>query len=243
MQGFKDVYFFIDDSGVFDIPENELFFCYCGYMIIGNNVKNSLMRKYTDIIKELKKEYPFDEIKGCIFDKRKNKELQQELRLYKCMKDGLCYKLIAEINNSRIYDYIRQSKRSKTRYKNYVIKLLVKNALEKAIIDHKILPSDKFNIHLMVDEEGVSTDGIYNLQETIWAELYDGIQNFDYGTFHRLILTNRLSKVNVRYCQSCQYTPIQSADILANLYYFFLREGYDTGYFKRKDNTIFKSLP
>lgn len=68
MRDSTNVYFFIDDSGVFDFAKNEEYFLYCGYMIIGNSSKANLLRKYNAVRNKIAKQYPLEkEIKGRIF--------------------------------------------------------------------------------------------------------------------------------------------------------------------------------
>ena len=136
MDQFTDVYFFMDDSGVLDFAANEKYFLYCGYMIIGKENKDNLLRKYNSVRNAIAKEYPNEkEIKGKVFNKNIGRELRDQLRLYKVMRSNYCYNLILEVNNEFVYDCILENKKSKTRYKNYVLKMMIKEALLKALRD------------------------------------------------------------------------------------------------------------
>ncbi len=244
MNRFTDVYFFIDDSGVFDFEKNEEYFLYCGYMIIGNQNKDNLLRKYNSVRDEIAKEYPNEkEIKGRIFNKNIGHELRDQLRLYKVMKSDYCYSLILKVNNKDIYSYILRDKKSKTRYKNYALKMMIKEALQQALKDGAV-EDTLLNIKILVDEEGQSTNGIYDLEESVRSELFHGVQNFDYGTFYEPLFHNQKSSVKVTYCRSEVVRPVQTADILANLCYFFLHnDGYNISYFTKRDRCIYKVLP
>lgn len=241
---FTDIYFFIDDSGVLDYAKNEKFFLYCGYMIIGNKSKDNLLRKYNSIRDEIALQYSNEhEIKGRIFDKTIGKELRDQLRLYKVMKSPFCYSLILEIKNQSVYDKILADKKSKTRYKNFALKMMIKSALKKALKDGAI-EDDELHIKILIDEEGQSTNGVYNLEESVKSELFHGIHNFDYGNFYEPVFHCPRSSVKVNYCSSELVRPVQTADILANLCYFFLKEPkYDIHYFTERQNCIFKILP
>lgn len=244
MNRFTDVYFFIDDSGVFDFEKNEEYFLYCGYMIIGNQNKDNLLRKYNSVRDEIAKEYPNEkEIKGRIFNKNIGHELRDQLRLYKVMKSDYCYSLILKVNNKDIYSYILRDKKSKTRYKNYALKMMIKEALQQALKDGAV-EDTLLNIKILVDEEGQLTNGIYDLEESVRSELFHGVQNFDYGTFYEPLFHNQKSSVKVTYCRSEVVRPVQTADILANLCYFFLHnDGYNISYFTKRDRCIYKVLP
>ncbi|WP_278930164.1 DUF3800 domain-containing protein [Limosilactobacillus oris] len=244
MDRFTDVYFFIDDSGVFDFAKNEEYFLYCGYMIIGNQNKDNLLRKYNAVRDEIAKEYLNEkEIKGRIFDKNIGHQLRDQLRLYKVMKSDYCYSLILKVKNKAIYPYILKDKKSKTRYKNYALKMMIKEALQQALKDGAV-EDTLLNIKILVDEEGQSTNGIYDLEESVRSELFHGVRNFDYGTFYEPLFHNQKSSVKVTYCRSEVVRPVQTADILANLCYFFLHnDGYNINYFTRRDRCIYKVLP
>lgn len=243
MNQFTDVYFFIDDSGVFDFAKNEEYFLYCGYMVIGNLHKDNLLRAYNSVRDKIAEEYPNEkEIKGRIFNKKIGHELRDQLRLYKVMKSDYCYSLILEVKNKCIYDYILRGKKSKTRYKNYALKMIVKEALLKALKDG-VIDDTLLKIKILVDEEGQSTNGIYGLEESVRSELFHGVHNFDYGTFHEPIFHEQNSLVKVTYCRSEDVRPVQTADILANLCYFFLHNDYSLNYFTKRDKCIYKTLP
>ena len=244
MDQFTDVYFFMDDSGVLDFAANEKYFLYCGYMIIGKENKDNLLRKYNSVRNAIAKEYPNEkEIKGKVFNKNIGRELRDQLRLYKVMRSNYCYNLILEVNNEFVYDCILENKKSKTRYKNYVIKMMIKEALLKALRDGMI-DDTLLNIKILVDEEGQSTDGLYDLEESIRSEIFHGVHNFDYGTFYEPIFHEQKSKVKVTYCKSEVVRPVQTADILANLcYFFFHTDSYSLDYFTKFDRCIYKRQP
>ena len=213
-------------------------------MIIVNNNKATLLRKYNAVRNEIAEQYPLEEeIKGRIFNKNIGGELRDQLRLYKVMKSDYCYSLILEVKNKHIYDYILNDKKSKTRYKNYALKMMIKEALLRALNDG-VIGDTRLNIKVLIDEEGQSTNGIYSLEETIRSELFHGVSNFDYGTFHEPIFHSLDSRVKVDYCSSEIVRPVQTADILANLCYFFLKTpNYNLNYFTNRKNCIFKILP
>lgn len=244
MGQFTDVYFFIDDSGVLDYVKNEEYFLYCGYMIIGNQNKDDLLRKYNSVRSKIAKEYPSErEIKGRIFDKTVGKQLRNQLRLYKVMRSNYCYSLILEVKNGLVYDRILRDKKSKIRYKNYVLKMIIKEALIRALKDGAVCDTE-LRIKVLVDEEGQATNGLYGLEESIRNELFYGIQNFDYGVQYEPIFHNLNSSVKVTYCSSEVVRPVQTADILANLCYFFLKTpNYNISYFTKRDNCIYKIQP
>lgn len=242
----QDLFFFLDDSGVLDNRAPSNYFCYAGYLIVGKDAKNGCIRKFRSIASELKQQYSVPEIKGSSFNKDYGKQIQDELRLYKCMiKADSCYSLILEVDVRNLLRVDFSNKYSVMRYKNYAVKMLIKKAIERIIENGTIEPDGITNIKVLIDEEHQATNGIYNLKETITSELYDGISNWDYGSYHAPILSNKAqSIINVAYCDSCKAIPVQTADILANLYHNALdQDDKKAQYRYRTKNNVYLPLP
>lgn len=242
----KKIYFFLDDSGVLDFPQNSNYFCYCGYMIIGNKAKGELIANYRNISNEIKIKYDVPEVKGCIFDKFHNhKDLIEQIRLYKVMLRDKCYVLLGNVINGKLKSKdVFTNKHSKVRYKNYVLKLLVKEGISRALKDNLINKSDNIEVTILIDEEQRSTNGIYNLKESISSEIFDGTSNFQYNRFYPPILDkNKNSGIHLTYCDSKTCIPVQMADIVSNLFLFFLQNDYNINYFRKRNNTIYKEFP
>ena len=91
--------------------------------------------------KYIKKKYEVEEVKGDIFDKSKNSELQDQLRLFRVMKSENCIRLFIKIDNSKVYQNILESKYNKTRYKNYCLKMMIKRGM-KTLIDREMISLD-----------------------------------------------------------------------------------------------------
>lgn len=201
----KKVYFFLDDSGVLDFPQNSDYFCYCGYMIIGNKTEGELIANYKNISDEIKRKYQVTEVKGCIFDKFHNHEdLRQQIRLYKVMLRDKCYVLLGDVVNKKLKSKdVFTNKHSKVRYKNYVLKRIIKEGLMQALKDNLLKKDDNISITILIDEEQRSTNGIYNLKESISSEIFDGTSNFQYNIFYPPILDkNKKSGIHLTYCDS-----------------------------------------
>lgn len=242
----KRIYFFLDDSGVLDFPQNSNYFCYCGYMIIGNKTKGELIANYRNVSNEIKVKYDVPEVKGCIFDKFHNHEdLREQIRLYKVMLRDNCYVLLGNVVNRKLKSRdVFTNKHSKVRYKNYVLKLLIKKGLLQALDDGLIDKSDNISITILIDEEQRSTNGIYNLKESISGEIFDGTSNFQYNIFYPPILDKSKNLgVHLTYCDSQKCIQVQMADIISNLFLFFLQNDYDISFFTKRSNTVYMKFP
>lgn len=44
-------------------------------------------------------------------------------------------------------------------------------------------------LNIFIDQQHTSTDGFYNLEESIKEEFVNGIKNLDYGSFHPPLFT------------------------------------------------------
>lgn len=226
---YDNIYFFIDDTGVLDVPEHSPFFCYSGYMILGTHHKSDVIRQFSAISNELKRQYLVGEVKGSTFDKTDKSQLRDELRLLKVMyKHKSVFPLTVRVNNARLQQSIFADAANRTRYKNYILKRLVKESICREIASGRINPEHALNIRMFIDEEAQRTSGIYSLEQSIFAEALDGIQNWNYGMMFRPFLFNRSTKIRINYVDSARNRPVQTADILANLFYYFLENEFDT---------------
>ncbi len=72
---------------------------------------------------------------------------------------------------------------------------------------------------LIVDEHSSSTDGRYNLSESIDEELRIGTFSPEYGTYHKPVFNQDLPPVKVNYVDSSKVTLIRASDITANWIY------------------------
>ncbi|RBT56138.1 DUF3800 domain-containing protein [Enterococcus hirae] len=205
----QKVYFYFDDSGVLHKNDPNRYFVYAGLFFLDNNSKDKFKRKYFSINKEIKKHLGLEgELKACFI-----KDPKYKASLFRTMKYENTMGLTVDIE--RVYSNILSSKKSIHRYKDYVLKRLVKEELKYHIRLGNLDPSEDIQINICVDEQATATDGFYSLKDSIFEELKKGIVNFDYGSFHEPLFTSEV-KVNVSYCNSANNYLIQASDILAN---------------------------
>ncbi|HAP3748789.1 TPA: DUF3800 domain-containing protein [Enterococcus faecalis] len=204
----QKVYFYFDDSGVLHRNSNNRYFVYAGLVFIGNETKENAKRKYRAVNSKIKKSLGRqDELKAC------NLKRQHKHSLYRVLKNEESAGLTVDIN--RVSDRILYEKKAIHRYKDYVLKILVKRKLEQFIKEDKISKNEDIEIFIFVDEQPTSSNGFYGLRESIYEELHNGISNYNYGTFYPPIFSKGVS-VNIEYCNSANNYLIQASDILAN---------------------------
>ena len=202
------LHFYFDDSGVLhkNAPINR--FIYAGYVFVDDKEKEEAKRKYKALNKKIRREEGRDdEIKACNTCKRHKRALYNVLREYESLS------VVVRINH--LYDYILSDKKSICRYKDYILKRLIKEKA-KEIISKGLIDSDvDTQILINIDEQLTASNGYYNLKESIQEELKFGIYNYDYGKMHPNVFNGDLDIV-IKYCESKNDYLIQASDILAN---------------------------
>lgn len=204
----KNVYFYVDDSGVLHRNARNEYFIYAGYCFLGKDHRDEAHRKYRTLSDNIKRGLKFhDEAKACrLKPKQKNK-------LYKIMHGYDSFSVAVKISDLR--SYVLDDKNSIHRYKDYVLKRIIKEEVKKLLSLGKINNQEEVHIHIFVDEQNTASNGIYGLGDSVREELSKGISNFNYGVFYCPILYGKLF-VDVNYCDSSKDYLIQSCDILAN---------------------------
>lgn len=204
----QEVFFFFDDSGVLHKNEPSGYFVYAGYVFTDREELEAAKRKYIHANKKLKKALGrADELKAASLKPKHKRSLFNSIKEYDSVS--------AVVDISRIYDYILADKKSICRYKDYVLKLCVKNKLKRLITDGVISKDEDIVISIFMDEQLTATNGYYDLRDSIMEELQYGIANFDYGIKHPRVFDSTV-KVNIEYCDSSKNYMIQASDILAN---------------------------
>lgn len=204
----QKVYFYFDDSGVLHQNAKNKYFIYAGYAFLSAAPKESATRKYRKVHNDIKNSLQIDgELKACVLDR------SHKRALYNVLKNEHSFAI--EVDTDRVYNKILSSKKSIHRYKDYIIKRMIKHQLQSFIHKGQLDPNDDICIIVNVDEQATATDGFYQLEESIFEELKRGIFNFDYGTFHTPVFHADV-QVHVQYCDSSKHYLIQASDILAN---------------------------
>lgn len=204
----KNIYFYVDDSGVLHRNARNEYFIYAGYCFLGKDHREGAHRKYRTLSDEIKRGlHLHTEAKACRLEpKHKNK-------LYKIMRGYDSFSVAVRISELR--SYVLDDKNSIHRYKDYVLKRIIKEEVKKLLSLGKIDDREEIHIHIFVDEQNTATNGIYGLGDSVKEELAKGIMNFNYGTFYKPVLHGQLF-VDVTYCDSSKDYLIQACDILAN---------------------------
>lgn len=203
------VYISLDDSG--KLNNNEKYLVYAGLFFTDKKELERFKAIYKKIRNEIAKKEEYsnvEELKGYTL---KSKDRLRILRfVHKYSTAGLI------VNNSQIEKQdILYSKDAKGRYRDYVIKLLIKEIIIDLITKKVIDPYRPVTLIVNMDQESAKTNGRYKLDEGIYEELVKGIINFNYGFKIAPILFGGLN-VNIYAQNSKDSIIIQASDIIAN---------------------------
>ncbi|MEE1130186.1 MAG: DUF3800 domain-containing protein [Caryophanon sp.] len=205
----KTIYIFIDDSGVFH--PNDAYFVYAGYVFLSKKESEKARRKYRTLVSKLKKQLGTKgELKASLL-KRKHKRA-----LFNVMRQEESF--FVAVNNRKVRKAIMTVTDSRHRYKDYMLKRIVREKLTHLIRSEQVNPYEDLTIEIAIDEQHTAMNGYYNLKSAIYEELVLGVPNFDYGKKYKPILYGKLN-IDVEFCNSASNYLIQASDILANRVY------------------------
>lgn len=213
----QSIYFFFDDSGVLHRNEPSGYFIYAGLVFTNREDLEVAKRKYINANKKLKKALGADyELKAAVLKPKHKRALLNSVLEYESLS--------VAVEIKRVYGYIMNNKKSRCRYKDYVLKRCVKQKLQDLIQRGVLCKEDDVHLFINIDEQLTATDGYYDLRDSITEELQHGIINFDYGVTHEKVFTGEV-EVDIRYCESKNNYLIQASDIIANRIWSSYRSG------------------
>lgn len=215
----QKVYFFFDDSGTFHRKEESGFFVYAGFVFSNYEELETAKRKYINANKKIKSAIGCakdKELKACYLKAAHKRALLNSVKEYESVS--------LAVNLTKIYDHILDNKKSRCRYKDYILKRCIKNKLQNMISSGSLSSDEDVSLFINIDEQLTATDGYYNLRDSILEELKYGIKNFDYGITYPHVFQKNVD-VNIHYCESKNNYLIQASDILANRIWTSYRTG------------------
>lgn len=198
----QKIYFTLDDSGKIDEKNNYLF--YGGFVFKSEQACQSFCSEYKRYLKEIKHKYPYQkEIKSNIL---KYKDRQKFIKQF---SENYAYAVLIE--NDKLYDPIKKNAKSKGRFIDYALKRLIKEVL-KDLLKRKYLKRDlPLEIKIMIDNQTIKSNGLYNLAMSIQKELTKGMKPHFEANYSPIFCD---VKVEVLYEDSKKSLLIQGADIL-----------------------------
>lgn len=216
MKDKQELFILIDDSG--KLNNNEISCIYGGLFFYSSKDYMNFINKYKNVIKQIKCNYCKQsanncnknciEIKGTTRLKSKHKR-----RVFNLVKQQNNFGVF--INNKNVYEHIMKAKSARGRFTDYAQKRIIKEIILYSINTKKIDINKPLNLYIKSDGYSSKSNGYYNLKDSIYEELENGIINYDYSVIHKPILRNDLKIKYTMYNSKFHY-GIQSADYIAH---------------------------
>ncbi len=210
------IYILMDDSGKLNSNENSCI--YGGLFFYSNKDYINFINKYKNIINSIKCSYCSKHNKSCDTNCVEIKgttrlRAKDKRRLFNLLKKQNNYGVF--INNKKIYSKIMNDKAARGRYSDYAQKRIVKEIVLYSLRNKLIDDKKELDLNIKIDESKTKSNGYYNLEDSIYEELVNGIINYDYSIIHKPLLNNGL-KIRVRNFNSKYNYGIQGADIISH---------------------------
>jgi hypothetical protein len=212
----NELFILMDDSGKLNINENS---CIYGGLFFYNSFDYmNFINKYKSIIKKIKCKYckqcNNNCNKKCIEIKGTSKISNEEKRwIFNLVKKENNYGVF--IKNKNIYNFIMKDKASRGRYIDYAQKRIIKEIIMYSLSNNLIDANKPLKLYIKLDECSTKSNGYYNLKNSIYEELVNGIINYNYSIVHDPIIKNSLEVIVNIYNSKYNY-GIQSADMMAH---------------------------
>ena len=227
----NEIYILMDDSGKLNKNENSCIFG--GLFFYSSHDYMNFINKYKSTINSIKCKYCKQKNESCnnnCIEIKGTTHLSNvdKRHVFNLVKKENNYGVF--INNNKIYDRIMKNKSSRGRFCDYAQKRIIKEIILYSIKNKKVNPLEPLKLYIKSDESKTKSNGYYNLKDSIYEELVNGIINYDYSKIHQPILKNGLTIKYKTYNSKYNY-GIQSADIMSH----YLHSQYEQHITKNKD--------
>lgn len=203
------VYISLDDSG--KLSPKEKYLVYGGLYFTDRLELEKFKREYKSIRNDIWKKDCYKDVNELKGHTLKNKDRLRLLRFINRFN-----KLALVVDNSEIEkNEILINKDAKGRYRDYAIKLLIKELFKKLISENRLDYKKKVVLIINMDQESSKSNGKYNLKDGIIEELTKGIVNFNYSFKTKPILFGGLD-IRIYSQNSKESIVIQASDLVAN---------------------------
>lgn len=213
-----NIFVYADESGVFDKAHNE-FFVFGGLVLLSKDERDIASRRYINAEKVIRSSGKYSkgvELKAATVNPKEKGKLYRSLNPY--------YKFGVIVEQTKVMDSIMADKKSKQRYLDFVLKMGVKKLLKKLISENVIVPDNVEGMYFFVDEHTTSTNGRYELRESLEEEFKRGMHSHNFTHFFPPLFP-QMKHVELEFCDSSTKTLIRAADIVANrIYYYAVNE-------------------
>ena len=227
-----NIFVYSDESGVLDKVHNK-YFVFGGIIFLSKEEKDIASRKYSAAERVIRKSGQYGsevEVKASTITAGEKRKLFRSLNGY--------YKFGVIVDQARVFDSIMADKKSKQRYLDFVFKIGVKRLLQELIRRGIIVPDQVENMFFFVDEHSTSTNGLYELSQSLEEEFKRGMYSRDFTTFFPPLFPN-VQSVNLQFCNSSTVRLVRAADIIANRVYHDALQGNTANQFDGEANKLY----
>ena len=215
-----NIFVYSDESGVLDKVHNQ-YFVFGGILFLSKEEKDIASRKYSAAERVIRNsgQYGADvEVKASTITAGEKRKLYRSLNGY--------YKFGVIVHQSKVFDSI------------IVFKIGVKRLLQELICRGIVIPDQVENMYFFVDEHSTSTNGLYELSESLEEEFKRGMYSRDFTTFFPPLFP-KVQSVNLKFCNSSAVRLVRAADIIANRVYHDALSGNTQNPFNGESNKLF----
>lgn len=227
-----NIFVYSDESGVLDKTHNKVF-VFGGLVFLSKDEKDIASRKYIHAENTVRHSGNYDkaiEIKAASVSPKEKGKLYRSLNAF--------YKFGVIVDQPRVLDSIMADKKSKQRFLDYALKIGIKKLLQKLISQNIINPQEVDNMYVFVDEHSTSTNGLYELRESLEEEFKRGMYTRNFTYLFPPLFPNA-NTIDLRFCNSSTTTLVRAADIIANRIYHKALNGEEFADFDLETNRLF----
>lgn len=226
-----NIFVYSDESGVFDKAHNK-YFVFGGLVFLSKDERDIAGRRYINAEKIIRQSGGYSkatELKAATISAKEKGKLYRSMNPY--------YKFGVIVEQSKVMDTIMADKKSKQRYLDFVLKMGVKKLLKRLIAENVIAPDEVEGMFFFVDEHTTSTNGRYELKESLEEEFKRGMYSHNFTCFFPPLFP-KLNQVELDFCNSSTKTLVRAADIIANRIYHYAMNGLKFEPFDAKESKI-----
>lgn len=209
------LFVYADESGVFDKAHDDLF-VYGGVIVLASRRENSI-RQYLALEQDIRA-HSNGELDGVEL-KASYLSMKDRSRVFRLIPHYGCWQFATIVDQTRALDSIYVDKKTKQRFLDYALKRAIKHGVCSLFASKALAKSDVSAISVVVDEHSTSTNGRYNLEESINNEFRFGTYNMTWDQHFSPVFGPSFPPIPVSYVDSARVPLVRAADVTANWVY------------------------
>ena len=209
------LYVYADESGVFDKAHDDIF-VYGGVIVLASRKEDSI-RQYLALERDIRV-HSNGKLDGVEL-KASFLSMKDRSRVFRLIPRYGCWQFATIVDQTRALDSIYVDKKTKQRFLDYALKRAIKHGVCSLFANRVLTKSDVSAINVVVDEHSTSTNGRYNLEESINNEFRFGTYNMTWDQHFPPVFGPDFPPIPVSYVDSAKVPLVRAADVTANWVY------------------------